>query len=64
MDSGADWSLMRYDQLTSEEKMKLQHCSMEGQGVSKETIHVVGELSKDVEIGGIVAEGQRFVVTW
>ena len=62
VDSGADWSLMCYDQLTGEERRQLQHCSMEGQGVSKETIHVVGELSKDVEIGGIVAERQRFVV--
>ena len=62
VDSGADWSMLDYTALTPSEVEGLTESHMSGQGVSSEPISVVGEVWRDVKLGGLVIPKQRFVV--
>ena len=62
VDTGADWSLMDYSEMTREEKEALQEGSdMKGRGVSGEEIDIVGEVWRDISLGRMLVKEQRFV---
>ena len=54
--------MMDYSVLTEEEGRQLSGSDMVGQGVSREPILVVGEVWRDIVIGGIMVPNQRFIV--
>ena len=62
LDTGADWSLITMDSLSTREKENMKWCDRDGQGVTGETITVMGEVWRDVKVGDMDLPSQRFVV--
>ena len=63
LDTGAQWSLLTEQELTEKEKLELfQVGGLEGRGVSGERIPVLGEIWRDVSLGGVTFENHRFIV--
>ena len=62
LDSGADWSLINEAGMTKEERDMISPTNLEGKGVGGESVPLVGEVWRSVEIGGLVVPDQRFVV--
>ena len=62
VDTGADWSLLDADDLTDEEMKNLGTCDAAGQGVGREPINIVGEVWRDIVLGGTQIPKQRFIV--
>ena len=62
VDTGADWSLMVESQLSDSERQELMPSEVKGQGVTKEKISVLGEVWRDLIVGGIEIPKQRFIV--
>ena len=62
IDTGADWSLLREDQLSEDELEGLQGTDVVGHGVSNEEIPVIGQIWRDIVIGGVTVPGQCFIV--
>ena len=62
-DTGSQWSLIRKELLTDEERMGLRNNRrLLGKGVSGEEIPVIGEVWRTVEVGGLAFKDQRFIV--
>ena len=61
-DTGAQWSLIAEDQLTTEEIEMMEGSSLSGQGVTGSKIPVIGEIWRTVKIGATVFSNQRFIV--
>ena len=53
VDTGADWSLIEESELQDQERKELAPSAMTGKGVTEAEIPIVGELWRDVSIGGI-----------
>ena len=63
LDTGAQWSLLTEQELTDDERSALSNSGViEGRGVSGEKIPVVGEIWRDVLVGGVRFENHRFIV--
>ena len=62
VDTGADWSLIEESQLRADEREELQPSEAQGRGVTDADIPIVGEIWRDLDIGGIQVESQRFIV--
>ena len=62
VDTGADWSLMVEAQLSESERQELMPSEVKGQGVTKEKISVLGEVWRDLRVGGVEIPKQRFIV--
>ena len=62
LDSGADWSLIDESVMTEEERGLICPVNIEGKGVGGESVSIVGEVWRSVEIGGLLVADQRFVV--
>ena len=62
-DTGAQWSLLTETELQKEEREGLQEINgMDGRGVSGEKIPVLGEVWRDVWVGGVLFKNHRFIV--
>ena len=63
LDTGAQWSLLTEAVITDDERHELTALdNVAGRGVSGEKIPVLGEIWRDVWIGGILFKNHRFVV--
>lgn len=62
VDTGADWSLVEESELDGEERKELVPSSMSGKGVTDTEIPIIGEVWRDVSIGGLLVKDQRFIV--
>ena len=62
VDTGADWSLIEESQLGDEEWKELQPSSAQGKGVTEAEIPIVGEVWRDLMVGGVKVDSQRFIV--
>ena len=62
VDTGADWSLIEESQLEVKEREELSPTAAEGRGVTEEEIPILGEVWRDLDIGGIKVDSQRFIV--
>ena len=62
LDTGADWSLLDVRQLSVTERDELEMTEKTGQGVSGESVDVIGVTWRTVTLGEIRVEQQRFVV--
>ena len=62
VDTGADWSLIEESELRDQERKELAPSAMSGKGVTEAEIPIVGEVWRDVSIGGISVKDQRFIV--
>ncbi len=58
VDTGADWSLIEESQLGDEEWKELQPSSAQGKGVTKADIPIVGEVWRDLVVGGVNVDSQ------
>ena len=61
-DTGADWSIIRKDALTHEELRSMQPTLMEGQGVCKDALPIIGEIWSDIYLGDVLMKNHRFIV--
>ena len=61
-DTGAQWTLMKEDLLSADEKEAMESSSLAGQGVTGDRIPVVGEIWRNVRIGDLLFMKQRFIV--
>ena len=61
-DTGADWSIIRKDALTHEELRSMQPTLMEGQGVCKDALPIIGEIWSDLYLGDVLMKNHRFIV--
>ena len=63
LDTGAQWSLLSQTQLKPEERNALSADNgVAGKGVSGEPIPVMGEIWRDVVVGGLLFKQHRFIV--
>ncbi len=62
VDTGADWSLLVKSELSMEEWEELKPSEVVGQGVTKSKIPVIGEVWRNLTIGGVAVPNQRFIV--
>ena len=61
-DTGADWSIIRRDALTPQELEQMEPTLMQGQGVCKESLPIVGEVWSDLYVGEVLVKNHRFIV--
>ena len=62
VDTGADWSLIEESQLDVREREELSPTSAQGRGVTEEEIPILGEVWRDLNVGEIKVDSQRFIV--
>ena len=62
VDTGADWSLLEESQLGDKEREELQPSDAQGKGVTEAEIPIVGEVWRDMVIGGQQISYQCFIV--
>ncbi len=62
VDTGADWSLLAESELSKMERSEIRAVDMVGQGVTKQTLPVVGVVWRSVQLGDIIVPDQRFIV--
>ena len=62
VDTGADWSLIAENELSYMEKSELKAVDMIGQGVTKQTLPIVGVVWRSLQLGEVVVPDQRFIV--
>jgi transposase InsO family protein len=62
VDTGADWSLLAESELSSMERSEIKAVDMVGQGVTKQTLPIVGAVWRSVKLGNVVVPDQRFIV--
>ena len=58
----ADWSLIEEAQLDANEWKELKPSDAQGKGVTEDEIPIVGEVWRNLEVGGIRIDSQRFIV--
>ena len=61
-DTGADWSIIKKDALRQDELRAMKPTLMEGQGVCKETLPIIGEIWSDLYLGDVLIKNHRFIV--
>ena len=61
-DTGADWSIIRKDALRQDELRAMKPTLMEGQGVCKDTLPIIGEIWSDLYLGDVLIKNHRFIV--
>ena len=62
MDSGADWSLISSENVTHTEREELGTSLFEGQSVTGQSLDIIGEVWRDMDIDELRIAKQRFVV--